>query len=308
VVSQNRWWDMNLEGRHMIQNGDIGDTVEAEVEYLQDWMNWGCPAYWRTVKGVGGEDMELADGGIGKLLDIAQHAVDIVTWVAGMRIAKVENAFVRQNVMEREDPSGGGTFVQGSGEKAKVKVGPGTKFLGDDTIIVVATLANGATLKVTVTQTQAGHKNHLKWRFYGTKGSLEFDTDMAEILKHYGFGNRMEVINRSPGALASRDSMASWLQEGLRILNTKNAPFAWYTPDMHGQGWREVHRRGLLSFALYAQLRHHGILGAENRKDLFMVPTAEEAWAAMRAIKAMYLAAASGRSQDVTYDLTKELK
>ncbi|MDP2926302.1 MAG: Gfo/Idh/MocA family oxidoreductase [Nanoarchaeota archaeon] len=292
IVSQNRMWTMMLEARQMIQEGVIGNMVRSQVEYEQDWMGPDCPAYWRALKGIGGELGHDDLGNLGKLVDIAYHAVDSLEFMTSRNVVTVRNAYIQNVVKERKLPAGGGTFQKG-GEELRIPVGGDTQYHGDDVMDAVLELDNGAIVDLRVSQTNAGHKNMLRVRAYGNKGSLEFNTDNANDLVLYGYGNKAETITRDPGALTYLKNIAPWLREGLAM---NNPPFRYFTPSKHDEGWRDVHRKQALAFALYAQLVAQKELSSDNRKDLFVVPTAQEALHVMQTLKAIYRTAANQKN------------
>jgi len=289
VVSQNRMWDMLLEARHMIANGVIGEIQNFEIEYQQDWMNPGTPAVWRIEKGVGGELGPDLKGNLGKLIDIMYHAVDTLQFVTGQNISGVHSAYIINAVNERE-PAGGKTFGAAGVAKRKVPVGGDSPYHGDDVISTIMQLAGGAIGDMKISQTNAGQKNALRFRVYGSKGSLEFTTDNANDLVHYdGFGNVKKVITRDPNALQYTSTLPDWYLEGLRM---NNPPFEMHTPPKHDQGWRNVHKRQALAFALYAQLVTNGQIGLGERSKLYVVPTVAEALNNMKVMKTAYEVAA----------------
>jgi len=301
IVSQNHLWDMVLELRHRILNGDIGDIFEGEFVYEQDWLNWKQGANWRVYRG---ESDAVCDGGIGKLNDILIHAISTLRFVTGMKIKAVETAKVHEIITERGD--GGGTFAKAEQGTVQgvVKVGGSTAFHGDDAMEAIVTLENGARIRVRIAQSVPGEKNSFHFRLSGRKGdegkSVSFDTDNADVLTTSDLSNRRVIEVRDPGVLAYVDDVADWIREGLCM---NNPPVRFFTPPRHGQGWREIHRRQLMAFALYCQRVWHGLQDVDTRKDLFFVPTALESFYDLKAIKAMYEAAASGKRTEIEYPL-----
>jgi predicted dehydrogenase len=296
VVSQNRMWDMLLQARHLISTGAIGDIINFEVEYKQDWMNPGTPAVWRILKGIGGETGSESEGIIGKLVDIAYHSSDALQFLTGQRISAVKSAYV-QNIVNERASAGGSTFGAPAVPKGtKVKVGGDTPYHGDDILDTLIALEKGAVGNMKVTQVTAGDKNMLRLKVYGTKGAIEFNTDNANDLVLYGFGNERTTVTRNPGALSYLATLPEWYVKGMRLEN--KAPFEGHTPPKHDLGWRDAHRRQLQAFALYAQLVNAGVIGVEEREKLYVVPTAAEALQVMSALKAVYQLAAETKAQE----------
>ncbi len=315
VVSQNRMWDMLLEAKHMIANGAIGKMQYSEIEYQQDWMNPGTPTVWRTLKGIGGELGPDNEGNLGKLIDIIYHAIDTLMFVTGQKVSSVINAYIQNHVSERV-PGGGGPFGAKVEASGKVRVGGDSPFHGDDVINSLVELENGAKAQVIVSQTNAGHKNMLRFRVYGENGSIEFNTDNANEMVVYGFSAKRTVITRSSGDLTYPITLPNWYHDGMRTLMKVvdegkglelkvGGPFEYHTPPKHDMGWRDAHKKQALALALYAQLVTNGLIDKSERNKLYVVPTAFEAFTVMRVMKSMYETAAKQKDQKlaVSYNL-----
>ncbi len=286
IVSQNRLWDMVLEARYLISQGAIGDIQDFRIEYQQDWMNEGTPAVWRTMKGIGGEKGSDDDGNIGKLMDIAYHATDTIQFVTGMDISHVLRSHIK-NVIRERDPDPGSTFgAKSESKNKKVSVGGETEYHGDDVMETQLELEGGATGSMKVAQTNAGNGNMLKFQIYGSKGRIEFTTDDPEHLQIYDFSGNCTTRTRDPNQLEYRKAtLPRWLRDG---MNMDSPPFQYHTPPMHGTGWRDVHRKQAQAWALYSQLVSQGVIGKEERDNLYIVPTAAEALKVMQSLKAIY--------------------
>ena len=309
VVAHNRLWENLLEMRHKILSGQIGDITNVEVEYQQDYQFGQASPGWRNAAGVAGEPGGVEKGNIGKLVDIAYHALDTLMFSTGRPVTGVAGAQVLTIEPEKIVGSGG-PFGAGGGKDKIVVAGTdeAKEYLFDDVLYANLLLGTrkvstktgdlelpvGAQLKVT--QTDSGYKNRLRIRVHGTKGSLEFNTDDAASLYQVdsnrgggGPSNITKRIDLATPALEYRKTLPDWLREGLDMQT--GAPFGYDTPPKHDRGWRETHKYQFQQWALYAQLVRDGVIGIDQRADLFTVPTANQAANVMRAMKAIYQAA-----------------
>lgn len=311
VVAHNRLWTNVNEFRHRVARGDLGRLRHGRLFYLQDWMGWALPLdVWRQFLGVGGEDLPVNQGGIGKGIDIIFHALDLLRYVTGQRVKRVLFANIQEIINQRkekitttEDTGPSGPFQKGKKGKEKfrmVPVGGDTRFHGDDIVTAILELEDGSIINLTEGQMLPGEKNHLGLELFGDNATMRFDTDRSDELEFADNSARRIIENRSPNAKGFLKTVAPWIRDGVRM---NNLPFGWWTPDRHGEGWKEVHQRGLLLSALKAQLMWHGLLKPEKRSDLFMVQTPIEAMETMRTAKAIYMAAATGKAVDVDYEL-----
>lgn len=286
IVSQNRMWDMLLEAKHLLSQNIIGEIQDFEVEYQQDWMNANCPAVWRARKGIGGELGPDDEGNIGKLMDIAYHAVDTLQFVTGKDITNILRAHIKNIVKERTPAEGGPFGAGGESESEKVSVGGNTDYHGDDVLNADVELEGGGSGHLKVSQTNCGNQNKLKFTIYGSKGRIIFDTEDSEHLRiQYDFNDREETISRNPNNLTYVNKLPFWLRDG---LNMNSRPFQYFTPPGHNTGWRDVHRRQAQAWALYSQLVSQKAITIDQRRDLYMVPTAAEGVKVMRALKGIY--------------------
>ncbi len=300
VVAHNRLWSGLLEMRHMIREGEIGDVTNVEIQYQQDWQRGDTSVGWRALKGVVGEKGNERDGVIGKLTDIAFHAIDTLLYTTGLEVRAVAGAHVA-NVEPQRKKSSGEAFGAAHGEGDFIAVGNDSPYHSDDVMYATLILANNAPARLTVSQTDAGKKNHLSIGVYGKKGSLSFSTDNPmNIIRSRG-GPITECINYCSPTLGYTQTFPKWLIEGIDLR--PNAPFGWHTPPDHMTGWKEVHRKQLQTFALYANLVLHDDISVDQRSQLYMIPTAAEAATVMRVMKTVYEAAA--RQQQLAVDHTR---
>ena len=141
--------------RDIVLRGEIGDVLHVAFQYFQSWglPDAGCPLVWRYIK---------ARTGTGALGDLGSHAVDLVSFVTGLRYRKVAGqcgTFVK----ERRLPEGNGF--------GSVDV--------DDYSNSLAFLENGATCTFQITRFAFGRGNYQRMEIYGTKGALIYTLDEA---------------------------------------------------------------------------------------------------------------------------------
>lgn len=306
VVAHNRLWDMLLEMRYLISTGAIGTITNVEVAYQQAYQKGEDAPGWRIQQGVVGEKGNTADGPLGKLIDIAYHAQDTLTFVTGLEVKAIGGANVH-TVEPLRRIARGGAFGSAKSESQLVTVGGTSGFHNDD--VLYANLLLGkkemsehdreALVSMRVTQTDAGHQNHLALRVYGARGSLWFSTDDPLNLYSSDGGIVTHATTYASPALKYRETLPDWLKEGLDMRG--GAPFGYDTPPAHMTGWKEVHSRQLKSFALYGQLVSQGVIDVSERAKLYTVPTVAESLQTMHVLKTIYEAAASQQRTAVDY-------
>ncbi len=178
--------------KEMIANGDIGEILSVNVEYVQEWMLKELsredageinPNIWRT-------DPALS-GGVNCVGDIGTHVAHMASYLTGLktkRLLAVVNKFGRALEMDAN---------------------------------IIVEYENGAHGGYWCTQVAAGHLNGLTARIQGTKGSLVWEQHYPDYLKYTPAGEATKLLSRGcdylSGDAASTSRIASGHPEGLYV-------------------------------------------------------------------------------------------
>ena len=142
-----RFHPMAREARARAARGDTGRLLSVHGAYLQDWLATPHDDDWRVDASLGGPSRAFAD--------IGSHLVDLVEFVSGDRIVRL-NASTRTVYEQRA-----------------MNVDIAT----EDLAAVVVELASGAVGTLLVSQVAPGHKNALTIELSGTDASLRFEQE-----------------------------------------------------------------------------------------------------------------------------------
>ncbi|WP_417233284.1 Gfo/Idh/MocA family protein [Arthrobacter sp.] len=146
-----RFHPMARQARHEAAGGGIGRLLTVRGDYLQDWMLLERDSDWRVDPTVGGPSRAFAD--------VGSHLVDLLEFVAGERIMKVN---ARLGIAH---PTRGGRPVQ-----------------TEDAAVCIVEMEGGAIGSLMVSQVNAGRKNALTLELGGTNGSVVFDQEHPDEL------------------------------------------------------------------------------------------------------------------------------
>ena len=146
--------------RDIIRRGDLGDIVMVMGEYAQDWLagNTGI-APWRTDPAVTGR--------MNCISDIGSHVMFSVNFLTGLEVSEV---------CCQLDNVGG--------------------FKTDTNASVMLKYANGGSGIYWASQVAHGNDNGIRLRIYGSKGSIEWKNEEAEIFKLTLEGNPPMTISK----------------------------------------------------------------------------------------------------------------
>jgi len=152
--------------RHLFQTGQMGTVRKVIVEYLQDWLmeplekQGSKQATWRTNPAESG-----AGGAIG---DIGTHALNLLEYVTGDRVAEV-----------CADTS---TFL------------PDRRL--DEDVNALLRLEGGGKGVLTVSQVATGEENGLRLRVYASEGAVLWSQENPNDLQVYRHGKPRETLSR----------------------------------------------------------------------------------------------------------------
>jgi predicted dehydrogenase len=218
--------------REILEAGELGEVLHFRGRYLQEWGSTTADV-WRFHRNAAGS---------GALGDLGAHVVDLARYLVG-EITSV-SATTRTFVPEREV---------------------------DDAFAAIVEFEGSATGTIEATRLAAGNKNALTWELNGTKGSLAFDLERLNELRH------------SEGTKGFRTI----------LVTEPDHPFwQWWWPPGHIIGWEhtfvhEIHHL-LTAIAGEGAVAPHGA-------------TFEDGYRAAEVCDAILRAAESGARETVRY-------
>lgn len=178
-----RFHPMAREARARAARGDTGRLLSVHGAYLQDWLATPHDDDWRVDASLGGPSRAFAD--------IGSHLVDLVEFVSGDRIVRL-NASTRTVYEQRA-----------------MNVDIAT----EDLAAVVVELASGAVGTLLVSQVAPGHKNALTIELSGTDASLRFEQERPEQL-WVGRADSATIVDRDAARLAPDAARLSLVPAG----------------------------------------------------------------------------------------------
>jgi len=177
-----RFHPMVREARARAAAGELGGLLNLSGVYLQDWLLGQDDDNWRVDSAQGGSSRAFAD--------IGSHLVDIIEFVAGDRILRL-NAVTR-TVFDRRGDRPVDT---------------------EDAVAVIVQTVAGAIGTLLVSQVSPGRKNHLTFELAGSRRSLRFEQELPETL-WLGGRDRSEVLARDADRLSPDAARLSVLPPG----------------------------------------------------------------------------------------------
>ena len=201
--------------KHFIQEGKLGKVRTVMAEYPQGWLAY--EGEWGGKQGQWRCDPEQS-GGVNCLGDLGTHVENAVATMTGLKIKRV---------------------------LAKMDVVVPGRVLDDNDVVLVE-YEGGATGCYWTSQFAIGHKNDLRVRIYGEKGSILWEQencekvtmieyDGTEVVRYRGAGG-LEPAAAAYGRLPSGhnegwlESMANLYRSFIACVRAKKAGS--FTPDM----------------------------------------------------------------------------
>ncbi|MDG1430641.1 MAG: Gfo/Idh/MocA family oxidoreductase, partial [Paracoccaceae bacterium] len=168
-------YPMIRQAKKMVTDGLLGDLRIVQANYLQDWLSEpqgasNKQAAWRT---------DATQSGAGAIGDIGTHAYNLASFVTGLRALSV-SAGLRSH-------------------QANMTV--------DDDARVALELENGARGQIWASQVAIGNENNLSLEVYGTKASLRWSQEAANVLIFTEIGKAPQFYTRG-GAMTGPEAAA----------------------------------------------------------------------------------------------------
>lgn len=161
-----RFYPLNLQARHLIHSGHLGQIFAINGSYTQDWLLYDTDYNWRVLAEQGGDLRAVAD--------IGTHWMDLVCSITGTEIAEV---FADLDTVHpiRHRPTGEvRTFSEDSDTEIELEPIP---IATDDYGCLLFRFRNGGRGSLWVSQVSAGRKNCIRYEIAGSKACLAWDSE-----------------------------------------------------------------------------------------------------------------------------------
>jgi predicted dehydrogenase len=183
-----RFYPLNLELKHRIQNGEMGQIHSIVGSYVQDWLLYSGDYNWRVLKEEG--------GALRAVSDIGTHWLDLIQFISGLKAVEVL-ADVKILHPVRQRPTGEvETF---SGKVQQVENTENVNIETEDCASILIRFNNGAVGNLWVSQVTAGRKNCLRYEISGAEKACFWNSEKPN---HLWLGNRNrenEELIKDPG-------------------------------------------------------------------------------------------------------------
>ncbi len=176
-----RYYPTVREARARIAAGGAGDLHLLQAGYLQDWLLEASDDNWRVDAAVGGASRAFAD--------IGSHCCDIVEFVSGERISRLQARLAIAN--PRRQHGGAHSFARGG------PTGPEREVETEDLALLMFETDAGTIGSAAISQVAAGRKNRLWFELSGARATLAFDGERPESL-WIGERDGATVLPRDP--------------------------------------------------------------------------------------------------------------
>lgn len=178
-----RFHPMAREAQARVARGETGRLLSVQGAYLQDWLAAPHDDDWRVDAALGGPSRAFAD--------IGSHLVDLLEFVSGERIARL-NASSR-------------TVYEARARHDDIAT--------EDLVAVLVEFASGAVGTLLVSQVAPGRKNALTIELAGTEASVRFEQEQPDTL-WLGRTDASSIIPRDPARLAGDAARLSVVPAG----------------------------------------------------------------------------------------------
>lgn len=178
-----RFHPMVREARARVAAGETGRLLSVTGGYLQDWLAEPLADDWRVSSELGGPSRAFAD--------IGSHLVDLLEFVTGDRIARL-NATTRTVYGQRANNHDIAT---------------------EDLVALVVEMRGGAVGTLLISQVAPGRKNSLVLEIAGTEQSIRFDQERPDEL-WLGRQVGSQLILRDPDAMSPDAARLSLVPAG----------------------------------------------------------------------------------------------
>jgi predicted dehydrogenase len=186
-----RFFPVNFEARHKVQQGEVGDVVSIYGSYVQDWLLYPTDYNWRVIAEQGGKARTIGD--------IGTHWMDLMQFITGLDIEAVF-ADLKTVYPTRRRPLGEVETFSGKVQdvQATEEIGIETEDLG----AVLLHFKGGAHGSLWVSQMTAGRKNCQRYEISGTNSAIAWNSEQPNDLWIGHRDRANEVLLRDPGLVS----------------------------------------------------------------------------------------------------------
>jgi predicted dehydrogenase len=185
-----RFYPINQEARSRILAGDLGEPRILHAEYCQDWLLYPTDWNWRLISKEGGALRVVGD--------IGTHAMDMLTWLTGLRITEVMADLatfipVRQRPIKAVNTFNNKLHQTIATENIRIDT--------EDFASILFRFNNGARGILTLSQVSAGRKNDFWWEINGSSSSMSWHQEEPNHL-WIGYRNKPnEILLKDPALM-----------------------------------------------------------------------------------------------------------
>ena len=182
-----RFYPAVLALRRMVARGELGEIIQVQGSYLQDWLLKDTDYNWRLLPSECGPLRAVAD--------IGTHWMDTISFILGAKIAAVLADLGTWHKLRKRPRGEVRTFARSN---ARIRY-DSYPVRSDDFASVLLKFENGARGNLAVSQVAAGRKNTIRLEIYGSKKSAWWCSEAPETL-HLGSRDRANetVIRATP--------------------------------------------------------------------------------------------------------------
>ncbi len=218
-----RFYPLNLDARHKVRQGELGELFSIRGSYVQDWLFHPTDYNWRVLPSEGGKLRAVAD--------IGTHWLDLVQTITGL---EVEAVFADlQTVYDvRYRPKGEVQTFTGKQEDQETEP---IDIDTEDGGAVLLRFKGGARGTLWVSQITAGRKNSLQYEIAGSKSALAWHSERPNELWIGHRDRANEILARDPG-----------------LVSEEAAAFITY-PGGHNEGYDDTFKQCFKAFYDYLE-------------------------------------------------------
>jgi len=180
VNFNSRFYPLIKVMRNMIRNGELGDIYAVTGSFMQDWMIKKTDYNWRSDTKLGGKTQVVAT--------IGSHWLDLVQYVTGLKIENVCADFqtIHKTRLRKIKNS------KGISKEEPISIS------SEDFANILLRFSNNVPGSVTFSQVSAGKRLELKIGIYGSRCSLEWNSEQPNDLWIGMRGEANRVLIKDP--------------------------------------------------------------------------------------------------------------
>lgn len=188
-----RFYPVNFEARHRVQNVDFGNIFIIQGSYLQDWLLYPTDWNWRLDSQQGGTLRAVAD--------IGSHWLDLVMFITGLKVVEVFADLKTFYPIRKKPIARIETFA--SQESGAAQEYEDKHVQTEDYASILIRFENGASGILSVSQMSAGRKNRLFYEIDGAQAAVSWDSEHPNDL-WIGHRDRLnEILIKDPSLMSA---------------------------------------------------------------------------------------------------------